>query len=365
MSHYLPTKIGSYLLRLHAEYAARERALEMEIVTSCRARVIEETDFDNYDGGTHGHDARLYLPLHVLAKVGIKQQDKVAEAICSDLNDLARQVPNEYFRAVQLELNDENDPEYQAAIPFSQKQPANPDTLPFWKPGMVRLFISHRDTHKVDANELASALEPYGISSFVAHDTIQPMSEWRKEIMRGLETMEVMLLFLTDDFQDSIWTMQEVGYALGADRPIISLKLGKKDPPGFVSHEQAQRGNKDKPVEAASALYPLIAKALGQRERLQAALVASFVAAPDWGDARSRFDRLNGGVEKLSEKELTAIIDGFYRNDQLHNATYLTHGGHRRLRGFLERTTGKEFEIQGRRIKEVVAQSENLDDIPF
>ena len=34
----------------------------------------------------------------------------------------------------------------------------------------------------------------------VAHDTIAPMTEWRLEIMRGLETMEVMLVFLTDDF---------------------------------------------------------------------------------------------------------------------------------------------------------------------
>ena len=127
----------------------------------------------------------------------------------------------------------------------------NPDNLSIWRPGLGRIFISHRDKHKAEARELADALEEYGFSSFVAHETIPANEEWRKVIVAGLETMEIMVVFLTDDFHESIWTNQEVGHALGRGVPIISLKLGRLDPPGFISHVQALRGSIQQPITAA------------------------------------------------------------------------------------------------------------------
>lgn len=362
MSHYLPTRVGSYLLRLYAEFASKSLVKEMEIVGNCRFKTIENTEFDNYDGGSVGHDVRLYLPLHVVTKIEIKEQTKICDFICENLNELGRQVQGEYFRAVQIELGHENDPVYLSAIPFAQRPAPDPDMVPFWEPGLIRLFISHRDKDKVAAKELSEELKPYGISSFVAHDTIRPMAEWRKEIIRGLETMEIMLLFVTEDFSDSIWTMQEVGYALGADKPIVSLKLGKNAPPGFVNHEQGLPGRIDKLGEAARKLYPLLANSLGRQDRLQAALVAAFVGAPDWREARLRFERIESTVDTLSDKELSSIIQGFYQNDQLHDAGYLTHKGHWRLKQFLQKTTGKEFAISGRVIAPL---TEPDDDVPF
>src|SRR3546814_14055124 len=112
--------------------------------------------------------------------------------------------------------------------------------------------------------------------------------------MKGLETMEVMLVYLTDDFSDSIWTNQELGFALGKAVPIISLKLGRKDPPGFISHEQALRGHMESPVEAAKGLYPLIAKAVNRQERLNEALINSFAMAPDFTEAKRSEERRVG-----------------------------------------------------------------------
>jgi hypothetical protein len=61
---------------------------------------------------------------------------------------------------------------------------------------------------------------------------------WQQEIEKGLETMEVMLAFITDDFHDSVWTNQEVGYALGKGVPIIPVKFGRNDPDGFIGSKQ-------------------------------------------------------------------------------------------------------------------------------
>lgn len=360
--HYLTGKLPSYLLRLDREYCKDQSHLQREIIQNSRAVVIEETEYDNYNGGSYGHDARLYIPLEIHEKISLKHLNQVAEGIREDLNQLAWQAPNEYFRAVVLEVDDENDPEYQRAIPFSSRPPLNPDTLSFWKPGQVRLFISHRDEHKVGANELAAALSAYGISSFVTHDTIKPLKEWRHEILRGLETMEMMLIYLTDDFEESYWTQQEVGYALGKSIPIISLKLQRKDPPGFIGNVQAQRGQFDDPASSAPAIYRLISEELGAKERLHDGLIAAFVASEDYNQARYRFDRMAANVEKLTDVQLDSIIRGYHDNNALYSAYYLGNQ-HHRLATYLNKATGREYQISGRDIQ--LVEPDLDDDVPF
>lgn len=343
---YLTDKLPSYLLRLHREYEKSKREPYQTVIQNCRATIIPGTDVDNYNGGTYGHDARIYVPLDIHSAIPLKEIHKVAETICSDLNELSRSIHNEYFRAVILDVDDENDVDYQRSIPFTQRPPINPATLNFWKPGHVRLFISHRDGHKKGANELAEALEAYGISSFVAHDTIKPLTEWMPEILKGLETMELMLVYLTNDFEDSIWTQQEVGYALGRGIPVVSLKLEGKDPPGFISHIQAQKGSTENPSASASALYKLIADRLGAVDRLHDGLVSAFIASEDFNDARYRFDRMAANVDKLNARQVENIIKGYKTNTNLHNAFYLNNK-HARLINYLNRATGIEHIIEG------------------
>lgn len=354
------------MLRLNLTYNRARKLLQRDLIGSCRFVVEEDVEYDNWNGGTHGHNVILFLPLDELAKIEIDSQAGIGEAICKDLNTLGQGVSNEFYNAVYLELEDEGDPRFQRAIPFATKPPVDPDALTIWKPGLCRVFISHRDKHKGLARELADALEEFGMSSFVAHETIPANEEWRKVIVNGLETMEIMVLFLTDDFSDSIWTMQEVGYALGKGVPIISLKVGHKDPPGFVSHVQALKGNSDEPLQCAQSLSTLIGKALQRPERVQEVLVASFIESPSFSDAKVRFDRMASTVTKLTDEQLTRIIAAFSENDQLHYAGHLT-SKFERLRKFLERATGKRFVVGAKAITEVKTKGyDDLDDdIPF
>lgn len=178
-----------------------------------------------------------------------------------------------------------------------------------------------------------------------------------------------MLVYLTDDFEVSLWCHQEVGFALGKGVPIISLKLGHKDPPGFISHVQALRGHMDKPNGAARGLFPLIGKALGRQERLQEVLVTSFIESPSWTDAKSRFDRMAEHVTKLTAAELKQIVDAFHTSGQLNQSVHLT-SRYERLRNFLERTTSKKFLFEDRKIIEVetnraVGFDEFDENVPF
>jgi hypothetical protein len=366
VTYYLPRKAHGYLHRLAVQYERSGKHLENELITGARIFVDEATSYDNWNGGTYGHTVILFLPLEALGKVDIDRQSDVCSGITDDLRKLGVGIENEGFDGVRLEATDEDDPGFQQSVPFSSDQPVRPESLSIWKPGLVRLFISHRDIHKRAARVLADELEGYGLSCFVAHDTIEPRSEWRKEILKGLQTMEAMLVFLTDDFAESTWTNQEVGYAVGKNIPVISLKLGEKDPPGFISHEQALRGRVDDPSESAKKLYPLIGRAIGREKRMQNALIRTFVEAPTYDDAKDRFNRLAETINQLDDDQVTAISEGFAGNSQLYGCYHLNRFD--RLINFLGRGTGKRFMISQNTVVEIEQKQKShteLDDIPF
>jgi hypothetical protein len=362
---YVARKIGSLLKRLLLDMQARCDSAGERLIRECSYLVIEETGYDNLDGGMTGHDVVLFAPEEVLGQIPIKDLQQRARELDSALGSLIPRAEREFIHDVRLELADENDAEFQKATPYGGQPVVNPDTLPYWKPGEIRLFISHRDAHKAGANELATALSAYGISSFVAHDTIQPMAEWQHEILKALATMEIMLLYLTEDFAESAWCEQEVGYAFGRTIPVVSLKLGRCDPPGFAGARQGLRGDINHPAASVPALYKLIGEKLGVKERLQDGLVAAFAVSPDFDQARYRFDRMNRHVDHLTEGQLATIVQAYATNDQLYRAIYLNNK-YNRLTGFLDRATGQRFVIEGGELRAVKRPAYEFDaEVPF
>ena len=228
-----------------------------------------------------------------------------------------------------------------------QPQPSEEATR-LWKEGMIRLFISHRDKHKRRARELADELEGYGISSFVAHESIEPMKQWQTEIMHGLETMEAMLAFVTDDFEKSVFCNQEIGFALGRGVPVVSIKLEAADPPGFISSLQALRGSIGSSATDVAKVFRLVAEAVGQSEKVSDGLLEAFIAARSYIAAMERFERLDSVVTRLSNQQVRRLVAGFSENDQLYGCGYLRSGG--RVTDFLKKVSGRSYEHRGRRL---------------
>ena len=335
--YYLPSKLSSYLKRMLAEYRANESVKYAEIISSSKFSIQEGMDYDNWDGGQDGHVVKFFLSVENLTSlIPLKQQDEIAERLLNDLNKCAQTISGEYFSQITFELDDDHY-ESQNANYLSEKPFVSPESLSIWKQGSIRLFLSHRDKYKLQANELANLLSNYGISCFVAHDSIEPMESWQPTILKGLETMEIMLTFVTDDFHQSYWTNQEVGYALARNIPIISLKLEKQDPSGFIADKQALKGDINNLNTSISKLYDLLAKKLNNQSRMQTALIEAFATSPSWSETTHRFNRLKKHVEKLSDSDLEKIISAFKNNDQLNNASYLWNKN--RLQAFLEEST--------------------------
>lgn len=122
---------------------------------------------------------------------------------------------------------------------------------------VFRLFISHLAVNKDKAKRLKETLAQYHISAFVAHEDITPTREWQKEIERALFTMDAMLTVHMKGFSESVWTQQEIGFALGRGTKVISLRM-EEDPKGFISKDQAILRN----GRNASAISPEIASIL-------------------------------------------------------------------------------------------------------
>jgi hypothetical protein len=99
------------------------------------------------------------------------------------------------------------------------------------------VFVSHTHEHRIEVSELASHLRPMGFTSFIAHEMIEPTSDWQTEIQAALHRCDLLIAYITDDFHSSSWTDQEVGWVLGRGRPIVAIQ-SPKTPYGFIAKFQ-------------------------------------------------------------------------------------------------------------------------------
>ncbi len=141
-------------------------------------------------------------------------------------------------------------------------------------PQALRLFVSHISKDKDKATRLKDCLAPYGIFAFVAHEDINPTLEWQSEIERGLATMEAFLAILTPGFRNSVWTQQEIGFAVCRGVKVIALRMGE-DPPGFLSKHQALSRGKRNADAIAEEIVRLLGEDIRTSSRLKEAAVSS------------------------------------------------------------------------------------------
>lgn len=137
----------------------------------------------------------------------------------------------------------------------------------------VRLFISHISKNKDKAVRLKDCLAPHGIAGFVAHEDIEPTLEWQSEVERALNSMDALIAILTPNFSKSVWTQQEIGFALGRRVKVISFKMGE-DPTGFISKQQALSRRARTAEQIAQEIATLLSADPRTADRLRAAQAA-------------------------------------------------------------------------------------------
>ncbi len=134
----------------------------------------------------------------------------------------------------------------------------------------MRAFISHLSKEKLRATRLREALTSYGISAFVAHEDIEPAQEWQVQIERALHNMDVFISIHTNGFSESVWTQQEIGFAVARGVKVIAIRMGE-DPKGFISKHQALSRGEKRAEEVAAEIDILLLKDERTRSRYSVA----------------------------------------------------------------------------------------------
>ena len=194
----------------------------------------------------------------------------------------------------------------------------SPSSIPdprFWKKNFFKLFLSHISSFKKETAELQKSLLSYGITSFVAHEDIEPTKEWQSEIEIALKTMDGLASLLTPGFHESKWTDQEVGVAIGRSVPILSIRYGL-DPYGFIGKYQGLQGSgKDLKKISKEILMVLLSNENCQQKMVQG-LVHSFIESESFAESKEKIGLIEE-ASYLSTELLQLLENSISENSQV------------------------------------------------
>jgi hypothetical protein len=308
----LPKGIERYLAALSKLYAQEGKRELQEIIVNAQVRVQEEWSYDNWNGGTYGHALFLIIP-EALFLGSVATKDELQKQISQDLNKI-HNVQNEFIQEVFIEMEVLEDSEWRrdSGLLVAGKRVVLPDaTKRLWEEDRFRLFLSHKVEVKKETSELKASVGLLGVSCFVAHEDIHPTKEWQDEIENALVTMDGFVALLTDNFHESDWTDQEVGYALARGVPLIAVRLGR-NPYGFIGKFQA--------LSSTWETAPMnIFRILIKQDRMFSAYVHALRACISWENGNKQAEVLPF-IDSLSPEQIDELVGAYNETSELHGS---------------------------------------------
>ncbi len=235
-----PQKIDSYLVAAYELAKVDGNHLLAEILQSARPEFTLDVWRDELDGCVHYHNLVLNIPVKLFKDVG-KGKSEAEQRLQKLIESVSRDVYTERIHLLSL-LPDVKNLEWRGPIKSGRMVPTETITR-IWGTGRYKIFISHLAKEKALASDLKKQLSAFGCASFVAHEDIEPTTEWQGEIEGALHSMDCLVALMTEGFHESNWTDQEVGFALGRNLKVIPVRIGIY-PYGFVGKIQAIRWTK-------------------------------------------------------------------------------------------------------------------------
>lgn len=340
----LPSKVEQFLATMSKVYLHKGETLLQEVVVNGEVTIQEEYHYDNWNGGTYGHAVTLTVPEDIYIEL-IDQKDAVEKRLDNDLNNLNK-IRNERIAAVFVEMQPADTPQWRENSgvyrPYIVPVSVPADALRrIWGAEHVRVFLSHKATHKIETSKLKQSLMQFGVASFVAHEDIEPTEEWHREIERALFSMDAMVALLTEDYHDSNWTDQEVGVALGRGVPCIPIRLGI-NPYGLMGKSQALSGCtfNDTDVMAAK-IFQLLVKRLQDKSRLFECSIAAYNSSTSFAGSAWKVEHCLSMYETLTSQQIEMVLNA-YRNNSQNRSSFR---GMDLLKPLLEKWTKKPWKV--------------------
>ena len=325
----------------------------------------EDDDIVNF-GEPQCYSLKFFLERDLWRLTGTKENRDYIKQLVENAFNEASELDNEKVNEVIFKFYEDDDILVQNDAEPDSHQISKRELAQLWKPNKIKIFISHRDTHKKEVAELATHLAKWGMDCFVAHEDIETPKEWPKVIEQKLCSMDFLVAYITDDFWESEWTNQEIGFAQANGITMIPVKIGSEDPKGFLKDIQAAtcRGMD------SSGVGEKILKALKTSNiRLYKRVVIKRFGESDSFDTADILMDLIFGVAEFTESEIDRLVSAHNGNSQVYGTIRVKN----EFLLFINKKSGRDFikdpSNESRIIEKPAPVAENDgmmdDEIPF
>ena len=223
-----------------------------------------------------------------------------------------------------------------------------------WGKGSLRVFISHISKYKKDAMAIKEELGTFGFASFVAHNDIQPSEEWQKEIERALDSMHFLIALLTEGFQNSDWTDQEIGFALARKVQVLPVDRGLI-PYGFIGRYQALSWPGSDAFPVARRILEMALK----KDDLKPFAISALIDAVLRADSEAQANRLSNilpRIDSLTFDQAEGFAHAYNSNVQANSAVHFRD----RVSREIDRMTNNTYEVDDSGQLREVSDSEGI-----
>jgi hypothetical protein len=180
----------------------------------------------------------------------------------------------------------------------------------------LEIFLSYSVIDRKLAGQMKRIFNRNGLKVFLAHDTIKPSADWQDEILQHLQTMDVFIPLLTNNFKNSNWTGQETGIAIQREVLIIPLNI-EINPYGFIQKYQAINISKISIEYTCEKLIKIIYEKM--KNKFLDSIILYFSKSDCFDDANERA-KLIRKYDGYTVRQLNKILKISYDNSQIHGA---------------------------------------------
>lgn len=205
----IPSDIEGILRTLAQIYAMQGARREVAILAKSKAEV-EQTDYDNWNGGTYGFSLTLRLQATHYAQIE-SERDTIEQDIMRRMEPLLRGYQNESISSVVITLEIENDANWRKnAARWLEKAEANSIRTSARRVAFD-VFVSHASEDKESlVRPLATALAQHGFKVWYDEFELKVGDSLSKSIDHGLANSSYGIVVLSRAFFAKNWPQYEL-----------------------------------------------------------------------------------------------------------------------------------------------------------
>lgn len=205
----IPSDIEGILRTLAQIYAMQGARREVAVLAKSKPEV-EQTEYDNWNGGTYGYSLTLRLPSAHYAQIE-SQRDAIEQDLLKRMEPLLRGYQNESIHAVIISLEIENDANWRKnATSWLEKAEAT-SLRTGERKTEFDVFVSHASEDKESlVRPLAIALAQHGFKVWYDEFELKVGDSLSTSIANGLANSSYGIVVLSQAFFSKNWPQYEL-----------------------------------------------------------------------------------------------------------------------------------------------------------